>query len=409
MQGAVGFNYRNAPAVEAARELIAAGELGDRHARPVPALQRLRGPPGRRADLAVRARPRRQRGARRPGVARRRPGPPPARRDRFAGRRHRHLRARSGPGRPARPPGTRWRPAASSARWRTRTTCPACCGWRPARGWCWRPAGSRWASRTTTASRSTAPGARCSGTSGGWASCGVSTGDGVPGPSRSAPSTSDRATATSRRSSLAPASPMGYDDLKVIEAYRFLRSIARGSPSGDEPGRRGLQRGGAGRDGALRRDPAAGSTSPRPVQKRLPGREPIGPLTATVWAWRCRCPPTPTCSRRSRPATSAPCGSWWSGTPPGFCCVCGGVPRTRNWRLRRCRTPSSRCGATRGGYRGEGDVGAWFWGIAIRQLRPVSRGHRSRPVLQGPARAVVVLAVLFVRTGTTQHTRGVTR
>ena len=28
VQGAVGFNYRNAPAVEAARELIAAGEIG---------------------------------------------------------------------------------------------------------------------------------------------------------------------------------------------------------------------------------------------------------------------------------------------------------------------------------------------------------------------------------------------
>ncbi len=39
-----------------------------------------------------------------------------------------------------------------------------------ARGSCWRPAGSRWGSRTTTASRCTARGVRWRGTSAGWAS-----------------------------------------------------------------------------------------------------------------------------------------------------------------------------------------------------------------------------------------------
>ena len=119
VQVTVGFNYRNAPAVEDARELIAPG--GDRrgHARPGPAAQRLRRPPGGRPDLAVRAGPGRQRRARRPGVARRRPGPLPARRDRLARRRHRHLppraappgrghrRARAGRGRRAGPGGER--------------------------------------------------------------------------------------------------------------------------------------------------------------------------------------------------------------------------------------------------------------------------------------------------------------
>ena len=28
---------------------------------------------------------------------------------------------------------------------------------------------------------------------------------------------------------------MGYDDLKVIEAYRFLRSVAEGTPHGATP------------------------------------------------------------------------------------------------------------------------------------------------------------------------------
>ena len=44
---------------------------------------------------------------------------------------------------------------------------------------------------------------------------------------------------------------MGYDDLKVIEAYNFLRSIAEGKPYGATAGRRGAQRGRAGRDGRV--------------------------------------------------------------------------------------------------------------------------------------------------------------
>jgi RNA polymerase sigma-70 factor (ECF subfamily) len=41
---------------------------------------------------------------------------------------------------------------------------------------------------------------------------------------------------------------------------------------------------------------------------------------------------------------------------------------TRTWSPRRCRTRSWRCGAGASSFRGEGDVGAWLWGIAIRQL-----------------------------------------
>ena len=88
VQGTVGFNYRNAPAVATAREMIAGGELGTADARALPPVQRLRRASGGRPDLALRARARRQRRPRGPRVPRRRPRPPPAGRHRVRGRRH---------------------------------------------------------------------------------------------------------------------------------------------------------------------------------------------------------------------------------------------------------------------------------------------------------------------------------
>ncbi len=59
VQATVGFNYRNAPAVQTMKKLIAAGELGTiTHVR-ARLVQRLRGSPRRRVELAVRAGPRR--------------------------------------------------------------------------------------------------------------------------------------------------------------------------------------------------------------------------------------------------------------------------------------------------------------------------------------------------------------
>ncbi|CAM5283250.1 Inositol 2-dehydrogenase/D-chiro-inositol 3-dehydrogenase [Streptomyces griseoloalbus] len=96
VQGAVGFNYRNAPAVEAARDLIASGGIGRvTHAR-VRLFSDYAAHP-ERADLALRAGAGRQRGAGRPGLARRRPGAFPARRHHLAERRHGRLPAPAGP------------------------------------------------------------------------------------------------------------------------------------------------------------------------------------------------------------------------------------------------------------------------------------------------------------------------
>ena len=107
---------------QAARELIAVRRARRHHARPVPAVQRLRGAPGGRAELAFRARTRRQRGARRPGLARRRPGPVPAGRHRRRWSPTPRPSSPNAPGRPAPPAGMPGPPAARWARWRTRTT-----------------------------------------------------------------------------------------------------------------------------------------------------------------------------------------------------------------------------------------------------------------------------------------------
>lgn len=166
VRGAVGFNYRNAPAVEAARDLIASGELGavthvrvrllsDYAAHPDGALtwryERERGGSGVLGDLA-------SHGA---DLARFLLGEITALTADtavFVPERARPTAATAGHARP---------PAARSARSRTRTTSAACCASRPAHGACWRRAGSPSASRTTTASRCTARRVRCSGTSGG--------------------------------------------------------------------------------------------------------------------------------------------------------------------------------------------------------------------------------------------------
>jgi predicted dehydrogenase len=129
----VGFNYRNAPAVAAARELIASGEIGAvTHAR-----FRLLSDYAAHPDGALTCSARSTRSS---------PTPP-----------------RSSPPAPARPPpppGTCGPRAARRARSRTRTTSRACCASPLARAASSRPAVSQSASRTTTASRSTAPGAR---------------------------------------------------------------------------------------------------------------------------------------------------------------------------------------------------------------------------------------------------------
>ena len=60
----------------------------------------------------------------------------------------------------------------------------------------------------------------------------VSTRRRVPGPADAHGLRRARRAASTRRSSRAPAYAMSYDDLKVIEAYHFLRSIAAGRPYG---------------------------------------------------------------------------------------------------------------------------------------------------------------------------------
>ena len=122
MQGAVGFNYRNAPAVAAARELIDAGELGtitharfrlfsDYAAHPEGALswrfERERGGSGVLGDLASHG----------VDLARYLLGDIDVPR-----RRHRDLPARAGPADRRDRRAHAAPPAASWARWRTRTT-----------------------------------------------------------------------------------------------------------------------------------------------------------------------------------------------------------------------------------------------------------------------------------------------
>lgn len=169
VQGTVGFNYRNAPAVEAARELVASGEIGtvthvrirlfsDYAAHPEGALswryERERGGSGVLGDLASHG----------VDLARFLLGDITS----LTADTAVFIPERARP--PAPPPVTPGPPAANSARWRTRTTSTASSVSPPAPAASWRRPGSRSASRTTTDSRSTAPPARCSGTTVGWES-----------------------------------------------------------------------------------------------------------------------------------------------------------------------------------------------------------------------------------------------
>ena len=131
VQSAVGFNYRNAPAVAMAREMLAAGEIGRvTHARFYFLSDYAASPEGALTWRYERA-PRWQRGPRRPGLARAwtwsgtcwETSPPwsPTR----------PSSCPNAPGRPVRRPGTREWWAESWARSRTRTTSARCCAWTP--------------------------------------------------------------------------------------------------------------------------------------------------------------------------------------------------------------------------------------------------------------------------------------
>ena len=89
-----------------------------------------------------------------------------------------------------------------------------------------------------------------------------------------------RAPATSPRSSPGAANPMGYDDLKVIEAARFLRSVADGKPYGARPGRRGALGERPRRDGPVGGDAIVGC-----ARGRVTGSN-VGP-------WTAQCRPAP--------------------------------------------------------------------------------------------------------------------
>src|SRR4051812_25578171 len=121
--------------------------------------------------------------------------------------------------------------AGSGGRSRTRTTSARCCGWRPAPGWSSRRAASPSASRTPTASRCTARRVLVYWDFRRMNELGISVGTAYQ----------DQAVSTvyvgpghGEYAAFQPgaANAMGYDDLKVIEAYNFLRSIAEGVPHG---------------------------------------------------------------------------------------------------------------------------------------------------------------------------------
>ena len=122
-------------------------------------------------------------------------------------------------------------PAARGVRWRTRTTSRCCSASPAAPGACWSPAGWRSASSAATASRCTASAARWPGTSGGWASCGSRSTRTSPTPR------TPRCSAGPGDGELGAFQPgsgiaMGFDDLKVVELHRLVRSIATGQPVG---------------------------------------------------------------------------------------------------------------------------------------------------------------------------------
>ena len=75
--------------------------------------------------------------------------------------------------------------------------------------------------------------------------------------------------------------------------------------------------------------------------------------------------------------TTRRCGSCSTGMPPGSTCDCSAAAPIPTWSPMRSRTPSWPSGVPRRPYRGEGDVGAWIWGIAIRRLISRLRARRG--------------------------------
>ena len=57
-----------------------------------------------------------------------------------------------------------------------------------------------------------------------------------------------------------------------------------------------------------------------------------------------------------------------NATPAGSRSGSPGGATTAIWWRTRFRTPSSPSGRNRAGFRGDGDIAAWLWGIAIRRL-----------------------------------------
>jgi RNA polymerase sigma-70 factor, ECF subfamily len=70
-------------------------------------------------------------------------------------------------------------------------------------------------------------------------------------------------------------------------------------------------------------------------------------------------------------------------TRPGCRCASAGGATTPTWSPPRSKTASRPCGATRTRWRGDGEISAWLWGIALRRL---ISGLRSRRVVELVAR-----------------------
>ena len=208
------------------------GRLGDVETVDVRLLADYSAHPDGGAVLAVRPRARRHRGARRPGQPRLRPRGVRRRRavgDQRAGRRpgHVHPRATRGHGR-----GLALRPRRRGPRGPVGNEDHAAALLRfasGARGYLM-AAASRWASSAATASRCAAPTGRCVGLpADGRAAVCI---DQDYQDARGRPARATPATASSPPSSRAAGVPMGYDDLKVVEARGWRgRSIA-GEPVG---------------------------------------------------------------------------------------------------------------------------------------------------------------------------------
>ena len=72
-------------------------------------------------------------------------------------------------------------------------------------------------------------------------------------------------------------------------------------------------------------------------------------------------------------------------TPAGSRSGSPGGATTATWWRTRFRTPSSRSGRNRRGFRGDGDIAAWLWGIAIRRLVSRLRARGGVAAVSGHA------------------------